>query len=965
MKPMKKLMLVSALGLLAQDGVQAQQQHLERAGSSPLRLSEWLQQQAQTQPSKTDIYPLGLMWNTPEERLRQQTEYAALQQLLAQQLGGHASLAGLQHALTAMPPTGRVPTHAANAAWLDANPKRDPVLKPTDTVRVPVRPLTVRVMAADGSVCDTPHKEGLQAVDYARACFADAPSAWGWLVQPDGRVQKVGLQLWNAAQQDQPAPGAWLWLPTQSGLTDAFHLRWAQWLATQGVADNVPLDAFAHYHRQVVPTLPSSSAFDVAGRGLQAQPSSSNWGNVGLMQTPTARMRDAGYFGLGFQRVWPYGQTSVFFQPMSWMETGFRYTSISNRLYSDVAAYSGDQAYKDKSIDLKLRAIQESEWLPELAVGWRDMGGTGLFSSEYVVTSKRTGRFDWSAGLAWGYLGNRANMANPLSRVLGQRFDVRQNSFGNGGTFAGSTWFHGSAAPFGGVEYQSPWNVVFKAEYDGNNYKNDPLGNSFPVKSPINLGMVYRPIRGVDLSAGIERGNTWSFGITLYADLSGLNVPKLTDPVVPAVQARRPSGEPNWQQTARDVEHLTHWQVDQIYRAQNKVVVEASQTQNPYPEVRLNKAMAVLHRDAPEDVNALEVRHTNMGSVMAVEQVDRNEWVQQQTEPARTQAKHEPVPPQHPAVLTAAVPQGAEQPLLPPRTSSHYVEPGLDFIQTLGGPDGFILYQFSAALRMGLKLPWDVQLKGLTRARLLNNYDRFKDGGSSSMPRVRTHLREYFVTSPVTLSNLSLSKTVRVSQDVYAAAYGGYFEEMFGGVGGEVLYRQPGSRWAVGVDVNEVRQRAFEQNFNFLDYKAKTGHVTGYWVTPVEGVHASLSAGQYLAGDKGATLTVSKVFANGAVMGAFATKTNVPAAVFGEGSFDKGIFWAIPFDAMLTSSSRYYANFTWKPLTRDGGAKVARPVSLFNETTWLSPLSNNYQPSPPDNDSVAPDDRLEPYQRKR
>jgi hypothetical protein len=130
-------------------------------------------------------------------------------------------------------------------------------------------------------------------------------------------------------------------------------------------------------------------------------------------------------------------------------------------------------------------------------------------------------------------------------------------------------------------------------------------------------------------------------------------------------------------------------------------------------------------------------------------------------------------------------------------------------------------------------------------------------------------------------------------------------------------------------------------------------------------VHASLSAGQYLAGDKGATLMVSKVFANGATMGAFATKTNVPAAVFGEGSFDKGIYWAIPFDAMLTSSSRNNANFTWKPLTRDGGAKVIRPVNLFNETTWLNPLVNSYQPSTPNNDSVAPDDRLEPYQRKR
>jgi hypothetical protein len=938
---------------------------LMHGGASAMRLSEWLQTAPQQQ--MTDAYPLGLVWTTPEERLRQQGEYDELQKLLTLGLVSDIRLSGLQQALKAMPPTGRVPTHAANAAWLEANPKRDPVLKGTDSVSLQHRPNAVRVMAIDGSVCDTPHKEGLQALDYARACFAEDIGSWGWLVKPDGRVQKVGLKLWNAALQDQPAPGAWLWLPVQSQLADVFNQRWAQWLATQGVADNVPLQGFARYYRQVAPSLPEQGVEDLLGRGLQSEPSSSNWGNVGLMQTPTARMRDAGYFGLGFHRLWPYGQTSVFLQPLPWMETGFRYVSVSNRLYSQYALYSGDQAYKDKSIDLKLRAWQESDWQPEVAVGWRDMGGTGLFSSEYVVASKRTGRLDWSAGLAWGYLGSRANTSNPFSQVFGGRFDLRQNAVGNGGTFAASSWFHGPSAPFFGVVFQSLWNVEFKAEYDGNNYKNDPLANSFPVKSPINWGMVYRPMRGVDLSAGIERGNTWSFGVTLHTDLSGLNVPKVTDPAVPAVQSRRSNtvNSPNWPQTALDVERLTQWRVDQLYLDKDKVVIEVGQSQNPYPEVRLNKAMAVLDRDAPDDVTALEVRHTNMGSVMAVESVERSQWVQQQTEPARTQAKHEPAQPQYPLVPMIAAPQGDEQALLTTRNRGAYVDPGLDFIQTLGGPDGFVLYQFSAAMRLGLQLPGNAQLKGMVRGRLLNNYERYKDGGSSNMPRVRSYLREYFVTAPVTLTNLTLSKSERVSKNLYATAYGGFFEEMFGGVGGEVLYRQPGSRWAVGVDVNQVQQRAFEQNFNFRDYKVKTGHVTGYWVTALDGVHASLSAGQYLAGDKGATLTVAKVFANGATMGAFATKTNVSAEVFGEGSFDKGIFWAIPFDAILTSSSRSYANFTWKPLTRDGGARVARPVNLFNETVWLSPLVNSYQPSPPSNDSVAPDDRVEAYQRRR
>jgi hypothetical protein len=925
-----------------------------------LRLSEWLEQQAEA----PDAYPLGLVWATPEEKVRQEKEQAQLQiqltYLLAQKQISSAELAGLQQALQAMPPTGRVRTPSASGKWLAANPQRDPVILPGDRVALPTRPNTLRVMNAQGAVCEVPYKSGLQAKDYVQACFPETAAPWGWVTQPDGRVQKAGLRTWNAGNQDTPAPGAWVWAP-KPAMTDDFNQRWATWLGLQGVASEVRLDSFASYHRQVVPVAPQADAWDMAGRHMQTRPSASNWGNVGLLQTPTARMQDAGYFGLGLHRVWPYNQVSVMFQPLDWMETGFRYTSISNRLFSEFSSWSGSQSYKDKSIDMKLRAWRESDWLPEIAVGWRDMAGTGLFSSEYLVASKRTGRLDWSLGMAWGYLGNRDNLKNPLSRLFGKGFDVRQNDVGNGGAFAASSWFHGPASLFGGVEYQTPWNVVLKAEYDGNNYKAEPLGNSFPAKSPINWAVVYRPAKGFDISAGVERGNTWAFGLTFYTDLSGLNMPKVTDPAMPAVRRAKPSRAPDWSQTAQDLEKYTQWNVAQIYQADSKtLVVAADRSHNPYPQVRLDKAMTVIHRDAPVQIEQVEIQHRNMGEVMAVQRVDRDGWAQAKTEPARTQEIKSPEQPTY-----DPLPPNNSQPALVHRSTGSYVEPGLDFIQTLGGADGFVLYQFSAAVRMGLKLPWDMELRGMARARLLNNYDKFKDPGSSDLPRVRTYLREYFVTSPVTMNNLTLSKTSRLGRDWYGTVYGGYFEEMFGGVGGEVLYRQPGSRWAVGADINQVKQRSFEQNFSFRDYKVKTGHITGYWSTPIEGVHASLSAGQYLAGDRGATLIVAKVFANGATMGAYATKTNVPAALFGEGSFDKGIYWSIPFDAFLTSSSRSYANFAWKPLTRDGGARVARPVSLYNETVWLNPLINSYLPSPPANENVIPDDRIEPYARKR
>ncbi|MBC8084873.1 MAG: YjbH domain-containing protein, partial [Hymenobacter sp.] len=67
-------------------------------------------------------------------------------------------------------------------------------------------------------------------------------------------------------------------------------------------------------------------------RSRSRETSSSDWGSVGLMQTPTARMAPTGNFSINFSRTTPYSQTNVFAQPFSWLEAGFRYSTVSNRL---------------------------------------------------------------------------------------------------------------------------------------------------------------------------------------------------------------------------------------------------------------------------------------------------------------------------------------------------------------------------------------------------------------------------------------------------------------------------------------------------------------------------------------------------------------------------------------------------------------------------------------------------------
>lgn len=61
-------------------------------------------------------------------------------------------------------------------------------------------------------------------------------------------------------------------------------------------------------------------------------------------------------------KVSPYTRGTFMFQPLDWLEGGFRYTDIANRPYASTDL-SGNQSYKDKSIDFKVRLAQESNWL--------------------------------------------------------------------------------------------------------------------------------------------------------------------------------------------------------------------------------------------------------------------------------------------------------------------------------------------------------------------------------------------------------------------------------------------------------------------------------------------------------------------------------------------------------------------------------------------------------------------------
>lgn len=76
---------------------------------------------------------------------------------------------------------------------------------------------------------------------------------------------------------------------------------------------------------------------------------------------------------------------------------------------------------------------------------------------------------------------------------------------------------------------------------------------------------------------------------------------------------------------------------------------------------------------------------------------------------------------------------------------------------------------------------------------------------------------------------------------------------------------------------------------------------------------------------------MSRRFDSGIEVGGFATKTDVSARRFGEGSFDKGIFVRIPLQ-LLGPETPAVASALVRPVVRDGGQRLAVDNPLFEVT---------------------------------
>lgn len=255
--------------------------------------------------------------------------------------------------------------------------------------------------------------------------------------------------------------------------------------------------------------------------------------------------------------------------------------------------------------------------------------------------------------------------------------------------------------------------------------------------------------------------------------------------------------------------------------------------------------------------------------------------------------------------------------------------------QSLFNADESYRYQFLLGVEGGVDLMRGLRAEAKFQVDLANNFDHLA-ASSSPLPHVRSDYKNYFEKGRAGIAELQASYSATLDRSLFAQARIGYLEEMFAGAGGEILWRPQNERWAIGVTAYEVWQRGFDQLFELRAYHVFTGHINFYYQVTDEDLSFRVHAGRFLAGDYGATFEVVRRFDSGVEFGAYATFTNVSAAKYGNGSFDKGIFIRVPMDWLLPVDDRSSFGVALNPLVRDGGQPLAGEYRLYDATSRTS-----------------------------
>ena len=623
-----------------------------------------------------------------------------------------------------------------------------------------------------------------------------------------------------------------------------------------------------------------------------------NHGVIGLVNMSTARFYDESSYGLTLYNGEPDQKITMTSYPYDWMEVSFFYMNIEDDQYcrSNALGQNFCQGYKDKGFNLKLR-VKEEGVLPAIAIGINDIAGTGFYSSEYIVGSYGINNIDFHFGISWGTLnGSKQSFKNPLGSLSDQFYDRPKRYEDNGGQFQPSRYFSGeTASPFLGISYAINKKVLIKLETD-NTLTPGQVGYE-RADSDYSFGIDYAFNNNFTIGIANERNNYFSARF-VYKNNPKESIKKYQYKKSETIKSQ----DNKYTQLIKNIEN-NGIGVNKIIESADAIGIELTQfTHSNLDIIEEIVTSASIDSGINKEIKT-DLRIVNLQAKTDFdEDFVNNSKIQYQRKGSRKF-----------------------------NTSN-----GLVFRPFLASREEF----FKGALLLENNSEYLIQdnffFSSNIKYSIADNFDDLTIPPVNTYPaQVRSDIKDYLrnIDEGIIIGRAQFDYHITPRENHHLMLTGGILEDMFSGYGGEYLYFKDNTNYAIGFEVFNVKKRDYKMRFGTQDYE-NISHSLNYYYRNYDYVpfDMKISYGEYLAGDEGATFELSRSFINGTKFGVFASFTDVSSQQFGEGTFDKGIFFNIPI----------YGNFisyTWKPLTKDPGAKLNRRYTLHDLLVRFRPIN--------------------------
>jgi len=658
-----------------------------------------------------------------------------------------------------------------------------------------------------------------------------------------------------------------------------------------------------------------SAASPPAAAGDAPFTSPSNFGLTGLLDTPTARVMPGNSLRAGGTRIDPYRYYFIGVSPFSRLEVVGRLTEVAGvPAFSNLSASSYGN-FKDKAVDVKFQFLREGKYSPAVAAVFMDPHGTRIYPAQALVASKQIFPFDFTVGLGNGRYGKR-----PLPES-GEGF--RAEMFSNP-----RAWWR-DARLFGGIEFAPAETLSIVAEYSPVRYDlqdRDPAQAKYfqdPVPSKFNVGLRWKPLRWAEIDVSYQRGNRIGVGISTTFDVG--------KPFVPIYDApwREKPADRGRSLEDRIAAGLSASGFSDIGVASDRITlrVEAQNDRYFFTPRAIEEVLSILARTGTGHAEYLRVVVKENG-IPLVELVT--------TGPAVDDLAAGTI--SLPGILDISAFRTDVRETLVPETVhrrwfAYGVKPSLDTF--LNDPARFFSYRAGVA-------GW-LHAFGWRGARIVTGVEAYPVNNVSTLNAplsipVRSDIALY-KKEGASLSRLFAEQVAKGGRSIHGRLAAGYLETMYAGVDAEAAVPLWGGRVFLGAGGSYVRKRAPESPFRLTEAGFHTAFLNTRLNIVEWDVQADVKAGRFLAGDVGASLTLSK-FINGFVLSAWytVTDTSVFSDPFNRGYHDKGISLAIPLRMFIGRDSKTVYTYRLSAWTRDAGQDIDHERTLFDFIGRNSPL---------------------------